>query len=82
MSDLFARFPRSDSLRRHLAKGICKQEDEEEQQDETEEESDDNETEDEIPIPESTMSKTEPSDRIMKLTHDALQKDFDDAVEN
>ena len=43
--------------------------------------SDDTETEDEIPEPESTISKCEPWDRIMKRAHDALQEDFDDAVE-
>ena len=38
--------------------------------------------EDEIPEPESTMSKSEPWARIMKQTYDALQEDCDDAVEN
>ena len=47
-------FARSDSLRMHLAKGICKTEEEdnetmEEPQDEEEEESDDDETEEKIP---------------------------------
>ena len=71
VSDCLCEFAQSDSHRRHLAKVICKPEDEEnesteEPEDETEEESDDTKTEDEIPEPESTMSKSEPWDRIMK----------------
>ena len=83
-------FSRSDSLRRHLGSGICKQNEDDEQNEEapsenSESQEDDDDRfsseEDEIPQSQSKMTKSEPWDRIMETVYDILQDTFDDTCE-
>ena len=78
-------FSRSDSLRRHLESGICKQneqseddpsDDSESQQDDE----DDNSTNEEDELPQS-QSEFDPWNKLLKQAYDSLQDIFDETCE-
>ena len=83
-------FSRSDSLRRHLESGICKQnEDHEENQtpsekSESQQDEDDSSSseEDELPQSQTEMTKSAPWDRLMETVYDTfIQDTFDETWE-
>ena len=77
-------FSRSDSLRRHLESGICKQnehseddpsDDSKSQQDNE----DDNSTNEEEELPQR-QSELDPWNKLLQLSYDSLQDTFDDTL--
>ena len=79
-------FSRSDSLRRHLESGICKQneqseddpsDDSESQQDDE----DDNSTNEEDGLPQSQSSETSPWSKLLQQAYGSLQDTFDETCE-
>ena len=75
-------FSRSDSLRRHLESGICKQNEqsEDDPSDDSESQQDDNSTNEEEELPQS-QSKFDPWNKLLQLPYDSLQDTFDETCE-
>ena len=78
-------FSRSDSLRRHLESGICKQneqskDDPSDNSESQQDDKDDNSTNEEDELPQS-QSEFEPWNKLLQQAYDSLHDTFDEACE-
>ena len=82
----FREFSRSDSLRRHLESGICKQNEQSEDSpsddfESQQDDEDDNSTNKEEELPQRSQSEFDPWNKRLHQPHDSLQDIFDDTCE-
>ena len=74
-------FSRSDSLRRHLESGICKQNKQSKDDSESKQDNEDNSStneEDELP---QSQSESDPWNQLLQQAYDSLQDTFDETCE-